>query len=53
MTTKLGRQVHLEEFTQTSLIKQVLVTSSRQDYVANVKFISTTKVPRPANLIGC
>ena len=27
----LGKQVHLEEFTQTRLIKQLPVKSSRQD----------------------
>ena len=29
MTTKLGKEVHLQELTQVRLIKRVLVTSSR------------------------
>ena len=44
MTTKFGRQVHLEELTQMRL-KQVTVTSSRRDHVTNFKNISTTSVP--------
>ena len=35
MTTKFGKQLHLEELTKIRLIKQVLLMSSRQDYVAN------------------
>ena len=35
MTTKFGKQVHLQELIQMRLIKQVLVTSSRQDHVTN------------------
>ena len=35
MTTKFGKQVHLEELTQ--LIKLVLVNSSREDHVTNLK----------------
>ena len=35
MATKFGKQVHLQDLTQIKLIKQVLVTSSRQDHVAN------------------
>ena len=35
MTTKFGKQVHLQESSQMRLIKQVLVTSSRQDHVRN------------------
>ena len=31
----VSRQVHLEELTQMRLIKQAMVTSSRQDHVAN------------------
>ena len=35
MTTKLGKQVHLQELTQMRLNKQELGMSSRQDYVTN------------------
>ena len=35
MTTKFGKQVHLQGLTQMRLIKQVLVTPLRQDYVTN------------------
>ena len=35
MTTKFGKQVHLEELTQVRVIKRVLVTPSRQDHVTN------------------
>ena len=35
MTTKFGKQVQLEELIQMKLIKQVLVTPSRQDQVTN------------------
>ena len=35
MTTKFGKQKHLEELTQMRLIKQVLVTSAPQDCVTN------------------
>ena len=35
MTTKFGKQICLEELIQMKLIKQVLVTSSRQDHVPN------------------
>ena len=35
MTTKFGKQVHLQESSQMRLIKQVLVTTSRQDHVRN------------------
>ena len=35
MTTKFGKQVHLLQFNQMRLIKQVLVMSSRQDRVTN------------------
>ena len=48
MTIKFGRQIHLEqkELTQMRLIKQVLVTLSRQDYVTNLKqYTPTTRVP--------
>ena len=33
--TKFDKQVHLQELTQTRLLKQVLVTSSRQDHMIN------------------
>ena len=33
MTMKFGEQVHLEELNQIRLIKQVLVSPSRQDHV--------------------
>ena len=33
MSTKLGKQVHLEKLTQMRLLKQVMVTSLRQDHV--------------------
>ena len=33
MTTKFEKQVHLQDLTQLRLIKQVLVTSLRQDHV--------------------
>ena len=43
MTTKFGKQVDLEELTQ--LIKLVLVNSSREDHVTNLKnYISLTRV---------
>ena len=49
---KLGKQVHLKDLTQIRLIKQVLVTSLRQDHVTNGKhYISTTRVPM-ANKLG-
>ena len=55
MTTNVGRQVHLEEFTQMRLIKQVLLTSSHQDHVRNLKkYISTTRVSlatRPGRMV--
>ena len=35
MITRLAEQVHLQDFTQMRLIKQVLVTSLRQDHVTN------------------
>ena len=35
MITKFGKQVHLQDLTQMRLIKQVLVTSLRQDHVTN------------------
>ena len=39
VTTKCGKQVRLEKLTQLRLIMQVLVTSSRQDYMRNQKHI--------------
>ena len=50
MTTKFGKQVHLEQLSQIRLIKQVLVTSSHQDQVTNWKHISTTTVPMATRL---
>ena len=45
ITTKFDKQLHLEEFTQMRLIKQVMVTSSRQDHMTNKKYyIFTTTV---------
>ena len=35
MTIKFGKQVHLGKLMQMRLIKQVMVTSSRQDHVTN------------------
>ena len=35
MTTEFGKLVHLGELTQMRLIKQLLVTSPRQDPVTN------------------
>ena len=35
MITKFGKQVNLEDLTQMSLIKQVLVTSFCEDHVTN------------------
>ena len=35
MTTKFGKKVHLQDFIQLRLIKQVLVTSLRQDHMTN------------------
>ena len=50
MTTKFGKQVHLQDLAQTRQIKQVLVTSLRQDHVTNDKHISTTRVPMATKL---
>ena len=33
ITTQFGKQVHLQELTEMRLIKQVMVSSSRQDHV--------------------
>ena len=35
MTTRFGKHVHQGELTQMRLIKQVLVTLSRQDHITN------------------
>ena len=35
ITTKFGKQVHLQDLTQMRLIKQVLMTSLHQDHVTN------------------
>ena len=35
MITKLGKKVHLQDLTQMRLIKQVLVTSLRQQQVTD------------------
>ena len=39
MTTKFGKQIHLQDLTQMRLIKQVLVTSSRQDHETKETYI--------------
>ena len=51
MTTQFGKKVHLMELTQITLIMQVLVTSSPQDYVTNYKHdIFTSRVPMTTKL---
>ena len=35
ITTKFGKQVHLQDLTQMRLIKQVLMMSLHQDHVTN------------------
>ena len=35
MITKFGKQVHLQDFTQMRVIKQVLVMLLRQQYMTN------------------
>ena len=35
LTTKFGKQTHLEELTRLRLINRVLLTLSRQDHVKN------------------
>ena len=48
MTSKFGKQVHLQDLTQ---IKQVLLTSLRQDHMTNLKhYISITRVPMVTKL---
>ena len=49
-TTKFGKKVHLQELNQMRLIKQVLVTSSRQGHVTNKKLISTTRLSNATKL---
>ena len=51
MTTKSGKLVHPEELTQKIFIKQVLVTSLRQDQATNEKnYFSTTSVSMTSKL---
>ena len=51
MITKFHKQVHLQDLTQLRLIKQLLVTSLRQDHVTNGKHRpSTTRVPMATKL---
>ena len=50
MTTKFGKQLHLEELTQVRLMKQVLVMSPGQNHVTNENHISTTRVPMATKL---
>ena len=46
MNTKFDKQVYLQDLPQMRLIKQVLVTSLRQDHATTLKHsISTTRVP--------
>ena len=48
MSTKFGKQVHVEDLIQMKLIKQVLVKSSYQGHITKEKhFISTTRVAMP------
>ena len=49
ITTQFGKQVHLQELTEMRLIKQVMVSSSRQDHVTLKGVI--TSVPRDANYV--
>ena len=49
-TIKFGKKVHLQELNQMRLIKQVLVTSSRQGHVTNKKLISTTRLSNATKL---
>ena len=51
MTTKSGKQVHLEELTQMSLTQQVLMTLSPQNHMRDSKhYISITRVPMTTKL---
>ena len=51
MTTKFDKQVYLQDLPQMRLIKQVLVTSLRQDHVTTLKHsISATRVPMATKL---
>ena len=38
-TSRFGKQVHLQDLTEMSLIRHVLVTSLRQDHVKNKSII--------------
>ena len=49
ITTQFGKQVHLQELTEMRLIKQVMVSSSRQDHVTLKGVI--TYFPRDANYV--
>ena len=49
ITTQFGKQVHLQELTEMRLIKQVMVSSSRQDHVTLKGVI--TSFPRDANYV--
>ena len=45
MTTKFGKQIHLQDLNQIRRIRQVIVTSLCHGYVTNVNhYISTTTV---------
>ena len=51
MNTKFDKQVYLQDLPQMRLIKQVLVTSLRQDHATTLKHsISTTRVPMATKL---
>ena len=52
MATKFGKQEHLCEFTQMRLIKQVLVTLSRQDHVTNLMYCISTNTISMAIKLG-
>ena len=50
MATKFGKQVQLEELIQMKLIKQALVTPSRQDHVTSWKHMSAKKASMATKL---
>ena len=50
VTTKLSKQLHVQELRQIRLIKQVLVSPSCQDHITNQKHTSTTTVPMATKL---
>ena len=53
MTNILDKEVHLEGLIQMKLIKQVIVTESRQGHVTNQKhFISPTRVATKLGRMG-